>query len=149
MCATSEGLLKGERWCKKCIWGNLLPRWKQDFGSVDNISSGDFVSLWTARINLLADRYTAASEGTFTDPPPAGRASLIAVTARTNSQLHRMSELHLHGVLAIANAEPTHSSAARSRRVRQARTRLSHATPVQLRRRSGSVRTRQASAVPE
>ena len=25
MCATDEGLSKGEQWCKKCIWGNLLP----------------------------------------------------------------------------------------------------------------------------
>jgi hypothetical protein len=40
MCATDEGMLKGERWCKKCIWGNLLPEWKHGFGNVENISSG-------------------------------------------------------------------------------------------------------------
>ena len=37
MCATDEGMLKGEQWCKKCIWGNLLPKWKHAFGDVDNI----------------------------------------------------------------------------------------------------------------
>src|SRR5271170_1152997 len=42
MCATDEGILKGEQWCKKCIWGNLLPQWKDAFGSVDKISSSDF-----------------------------------------------------------------------------------------------------------
>ena len=48
MCATDEGMLKGEQWCRKCIWGNLLPEWKHTFGSVEKIQSGDFVSLWTA-----------------------------------------------------------------------------------------------------
>ena len=37
MCATDEGVLKGEQWCRKCIWGNLLPQWKQTFGSVEKI----------------------------------------------------------------------------------------------------------------
>ena len=43
MCATDEGMLKGEQWCRKCIWGNLLPEWKHAFGSVEKIHSGDFV----------------------------------------------------------------------------------------------------------
>jgi hypothetical protein len=53
MCATDEGMLKGEQWCRKCIWGNLLPEWKHAFGSVEKIQSGDFDSLWTARIDHL------------------------------------------------------------------------------------------------
>src|SRR5271165_1358609 len=57
MCATDEGVLKGEQWCKRCIWGNLLPQWKDAFASVDKISSREFVSLWTDRINHLANRY--------------------------------------------------------------------------------------------
>ena len=60
MCATDEGLLKGEQWCRKCIWRNLFPRWKRTFGSVEKMSSGDFVSLWTGRINHLANRFSAA-----------------------------------------------------------------------------------------
>jgi predicted GIY-YIG superfamily endonuclease len=151
MCATSEGVLKGEQWCKRCIWGNLLPRWKHDFGSVEKISSGDFVNLWTGRINLLADRFTAASEGTFTDPPPPARAPLTVIALRSHSRIHRITERQLHRVVAIANGEPLHSLAATPRSAGQARTRLSHAvaTPVQLRRRSGSARVqRQASAVP-
>src|ERR1700733_6418054 len=67
MCATSEGLLKGEHWCKRCIWGNLLPQWKHFFGSVEKISSGDFVNVWTGRINLLADRYAAADDQSVTN----------------------------------------------------------------------------------
>ena len=60
MCATDEGVLKGEQWCRRCIWGNLLPEWKQAFGSVDKIQSGDFVSLWTGRIDHLANKFSAA-----------------------------------------------------------------------------------------
>ncbi|MFL6796397.1 MAG: transglycosylase SLT domain-containing protein [Xanthobacteraceae bacterium] len=60
MCATDEGVLKGEQWCRKCIWQNLLPQWKRTFGSVEKISSGDFVSLWTGRINLLVNKFSVA-----------------------------------------------------------------------------------------
>ena len=59
MCATEEGVLKGEQWCRKAIWRNLLPQWKRTFGKVEKISSGDFVKLWTGRINELAKRFSA------------------------------------------------------------------------------------------
>ena len=62
MCATDEGMLKGEQWCRRCIWGNLLPEWKHAFGSVEKIQSGDFVSLWTARIDHFASRFNVAQE---------------------------------------------------------------------------------------
>ena len=55
MCATEEGMRKGEQWCKRAIWGNLLPEWKQAFGSVDKISSDDFVTLWTGRVAYFTD----------------------------------------------------------------------------------------------
>jgi hypothetical protein len=60
MCATDEGVLKGERWCRKCIWQNLVPEWKRNFGNVEKISSGEFISLWTERINHLANKYSVA-----------------------------------------------------------------------------------------
>src|SRR5215831_10380112 len=60
MCATDEGILKGEKWCRKAIWQNLLPQWKRTFKSVEKISSGDFVSVWTGRINELVNRFSVA-----------------------------------------------------------------------------------------
>jgi hypothetical protein len=60
MCATDEGILKGEQWCRKCIWRNLFPEWKKKLGSVEKVSSGEFVSLWTGRIDALANRYSVA-----------------------------------------------------------------------------------------
>src|ERR1700730_7109547 len=59
MCATDEGVLKGEQWCRKCIWRNLLPPWKRTVGSVEKISSGDFVSLWTNLKTAKGDRAPA------------------------------------------------------------------------------------------
>jgi predicted GIY-YIG superfamily endonuclease len=92
MCATSEGALKGEQWCKRCIWGNLLPRWKRDFGSVEKISSGDFVSLWTERINLLANRYSDVTDATFTVPTPASRPPLAVIAVRSHPRMRRVAE---------------------------------------------------------
>jgi len=86
MCATDEGVLKGEHWCKKCIWGNLLPQWKDAFGNVDKISSGEFVSLWTERINHLANRYSVAEGVASVSRPPKGRAHhLIAVSHKVRA----------------------------------------------------------------
>src|SRR6516225_4311713 len=79
MCATDEGILKGEQWCKKCIWRNLFPEWKQTFKKVEKISSGDFVSLWTERIGHLANRYSGAEAGATPIPLPKSRPSRRAM----------------------------------------------------------------------
>src|SRR6516165_1207427 len=75
MCATDEGVLKVEKWCKKCILGNLLPEWKRAFKKVDKISSGDFVSLWTGRIDRLANRYSVAEGSVSPSAHPKSHAS--------------------------------------------------------------------------
>jgi hypothetical protein len=84
MCATDEGVLKGEQWCRKCIWRNLLPQWKRTFGSVEKKSSGDFVGLWTDRAASGKRRKTPAGcsvrshiafrllEGRIPHPTPYG-----------------------------------------------------------------------------
>ena len=75
MCATDEGVLKGEQWCRRCIWRNLLPQWKEKFGSVEKISSGDFVGLWTGRIDHLANRFNMAEGGVSPSPHSKSHAS--------------------------------------------------------------------------
>jgi hypothetical protein len=76
MCATPEGVLKGEQWCRKCIWQNLLPEWKRTFKTVEKVSSGDFVRVWTERINHLADRYGVTEGGVSPSPHPKSHAPL-------------------------------------------------------------------------
>jgi hypothetical protein len=59
MCATQEGLAKGERWCKRAIWGNTLPAVKREWKSVDRLTSGAFVAMWRERVDTLYARYPA------------------------------------------------------------------------------------------
>src|ERR1700676_2320997 len=133
MCATDEGLLKGEQWCRKCIWGNLLPQWKQTFGNVEKISSEDFVSLWTGRIDHLANRFSVAEVGVSRSLRPKSHARRPTRVARGN---HRASPPHarrLRGPVAVAGRKlPI----------------LSHATIPQLKGgRIALVRTRPGHAV--
>jgi hypothetical protein len=60
MCATDEGLVKGERWCKHAIWWNTLPSVKHEWKSVDRLTSGAFVAMWRERIENLYARYAGA-----------------------------------------------------------------------------------------
>lgn len=47
---TAEGRAKGPAWAKAAIWGNLPAGLKQAYGSVDNVTSRDFVSAWDSRV---------------------------------------------------------------------------------------------------
>ena len=66
MCATSEGKEKGEKWCKRAIWGNTLPAIKRVWGSVDKLTSEAFVGMWRDRVAEFYSKYmaTAAAERT-------------------------------------------------------------------------------------
>jgi predicted GIY-YIG superfamily endonuclease len=155
MCATDEGMKKGEQWCKKCIWGNLLPQWKQDFGNVEKISSGDFVSLWTGRINHLANRFSVAQGGAFISPRPKSHARLPTTVAHGNFRAPRPLARQLRGPVALAARKlplrsPTTTPPSSGGRMTQARTRPGQAVAAAPRRATaGSDRAqRQAAVVP-
>ena len=59
MCATDEGRVKGEHWCKRAIWQNTLPLVKQMYGSVEKLTSAAFVEMWRHRVVILYQRYSA------------------------------------------------------------------------------------------
>jgi len=61
MCATEEGKEKGERWCKRAIWGNTLPAIKHVWKSVDRLTSNAFVGMWQQRVDDLYARYAMAA----------------------------------------------------------------------------------------
>lgn len=50
MLATGEGRQKGEDWARRAIWDNVPNDVKQRYGSVDNLTSRDFVKLWEAKV---------------------------------------------------------------------------------------------------
>jgi Transglycosylase SLT domain len=66
MCATGEGREKGEKWCKRAIWGNTLPAVKKVWKSVDDMTSDAFVGMWRERVAGFMTKYmstaTAAAE---------------------------------------------------------------------------------------
>ena len=61
MCATSEGMEKGEKWCKRAIWRNTLPAVKHAWKSVDKLTSGAFVGMWRERVADFMSKYMATA----------------------------------------------------------------------------------------
>src|SRR5215469_15585836 len=58
MCTTDEGRQKGERWCKRAVWGNTLPAIKHIWKTVNNFTSGAFVGMWQQRVSQFYSRYS-------------------------------------------------------------------------------------------
>lgn len=50
MAATGEGRAKGERWSKLAVWGNVPDDMKPMFGSVDNMTSAQFIAVWMNKL---------------------------------------------------------------------------------------------------
>jgi hypothetical protein len=61
MCATEEGRQKGQKWCKRAIWGNTLPAVKRIWKNVNNVTSGAFVAMWQQRVSHFYSRYSEAA----------------------------------------------------------------------------------------
>jgi hypothetical protein len=60
MCATEEGKEKGEKWCKRAIWGNTTPAIKHVWKNVNNVTSNDFMSMWQQRVSQFYLKYSGA-----------------------------------------------------------------------------------------
>jgi hypothetical protein len=57
MYLTSEGQEKGEKWARKAIWGNVPSDLKNKIkGGVEALTSGQFIALWTERVNRFMAR---------------------------------------------------------------------------------------------
>jgi len=66
MCATSEGREKGEKWCRRAIWGNTLPAVKDAWKSVEKLTSEAFVGMWRERVAHFQAKYMATPTATAT-----------------------------------------------------------------------------------
>lgn len=60
MLATGEGKQKGETWARNAIWWNVPTDMKAKFGSVDNVTSGDFLSMWDSKVR--GTQFTAGAQ---------------------------------------------------------------------------------------
>ncbi len=61
MCATYEGKEKGEKWCKRAIWGNTLPAIKRVWKNVNKVTSAAFVGMWRQRVVQFYAQYSEAA----------------------------------------------------------------------------------------
>lgn len=50
MANTGEGKQKGDAWAQRAIWGNVPGDLKKLFGSVDNMSSREFLAVWMSKV---------------------------------------------------------------------------------------------------
>ena len=64
MCATSEGREKGEKWCRRAIWGNTLPAVKEAWKSVEKLTSEAFVGMWRERVAHFQAKYMGTATAT-------------------------------------------------------------------------------------
>jgi hypothetical protein len=114
------------------LWGNLLPEWKHAFGSVEKIQSGDFVSLWTARIDHFANRFSAARDSASQDgasTQTSGRSQARRPTTVAHGNL-RTSQPHARHRVAAADRKlsvPATAQQLKGSRIALARTRSGHA----------------------
>ncbi len=81
MCATDEGKEKGEKWCKRAIWGNITPAIKRVWKTVDKVTSSAFVAMWQQRVAEFYARYSGTASNGLLVTRPAALTSSVAQTA--------------------------------------------------------------------
>jgi len=84
MFLTAEGQRKGEKWARKAIWGNVPADLKAKFkGGVEALTSGQFIKLWTERVNRFMARKVEAPTHYV---QPASKAKKPAKTVATGKK---------------------------------------------------------------
>lgn len=63
MAGTAEGREKGEGWARQAIWGNVPADVRQRYGSVENITSRQFMDLWKEKVGRFGG---GANDGAVT-----------------------------------------------------------------------------------
>jgi hypothetical protein len=63
MASTGEGRQKGERWAKLAVWGNVPTDMRKLVGSVDQITSRQFIAVWMHKLEGTPYQTALASMG--------------------------------------------------------------------------------------
>ena len=87
MASTAEGRQKGDAWAKLAIWGNIPDKEKARFGSVENVTSADFVAMWQNRV-----------EGSGANPVTFSARVERTLSALPAEYATRLRESATHGV---------------------------------------------------
>jgi hypothetical protein len=88
MYLTSEGQEKGEAWARKAIWGNVPWDLKNKIkGGVKALTSGQFIALWTERVNRFMARKVEAPTHYVQHASKAKKLTETAVTDKKKTKV--------------------------------------------------------------
>lgn len=73
MLSTAEGRQKGEKWAKLAIWGNIPSDMKAQFGSVENVTSAQFMDVWQRKVEGSGGSGTYATYSSAMDQQSEAR----------------------------------------------------------------------------
>lgn len=122
MASTREGRQKGAGWAKRAIWGNIPDDMKARFGSVDNVTSEDFIGLWREKVGRFGGGRVAMAQGTLEEPSMRGAfarelaANRGDIAARANALREKEADAERAKML-IAGAIPVDPGSADDRKV--------------------------------
>lgn len=108
MLSTAEGRQKGERWAKLAIWGNVPDDVKARFGSVENITSRDFLQMWEDKVARLGSGAAPrpATESAEAPSAPAQGDLLRRVLSAQPNERAKIVEDYLYESLGIPRPKP-------------------------------------------
>ncbi len=103
MASTAEGRSRGAGWAKAAIWGNVPDNLKARYGSVENMTSRDFVEMWAHKTGT-ENIYASGPQLAHADQPRPSIGGLKTAMANIESFFtgHKPAKTE-----APANGKPT------------------------------------------
>ena len=87
MYLTGEGQEKGEAWARKAIWGNVPSDIKNTIkGGLEALTSGQFIALWTERVDRFMAHKVEAPEHYVERASKAKKATQLAAAGKNKTK---------------------------------------------------------------
>ena len=78
-----EGQERGEAWARKAIWGNVPSDIKDQIkGGVESLTSGQFIAIWTERVERFMSRKAEPPAQYVEQPSKAKARTKVAAAAK-------------------------------------------------------------------
>jgi hypothetical protein len=88
MSLTGEGQEKGEAWARKAIWGNVPSDLKDKImGGLEALTSGQFIALWTERVNRFMAHRVEAPEHYVEHASKAKKSTQLAAKGKNKTKV--------------------------------------------------------------
>ena len=88
MYLTGEGQEKGEAWARKAIWGNVPSDIKNKIkGGLEALTSGQFIALWTERVNRFMAHKVEAPEHYVEYASKAKKSTQLAAKGKNKTKV--------------------------------------------------------------